>query len=476
MRWTVLTAATLAVMTLATAAAAGALVRPAPASCEFTPCADATLPGLTGSVCTTATTALRHGDPASGDIELFVRRFPARGASGGASRGDVWLVAGGPGEAGASFYGLIDRFRAAFPGYDLLVPDHRGTGRSSRVCVAEEAPESPGGRGLEGAEWSTCFGQLDARSPWVQSFTVSNAAHDLHDLIGRYSRGREVYVYGVSYGTQLVLRMMTVAPPTAVKGIVLDSLVPPDGTAVWDLSHRSQVVDAVGREVLADCDRAPGCRERLGGSAAEALQRVIDDPERAKLFPGGQPKAFLGALLDGPEARALIPDIIADARAGRTDAMEHAQARLEAFYAPFVSPEAASSIPLVALISASENNARPALTREDIAAESDALLFTSSLPAQLAGGAAMTYPRDAAFGHDPARLPPVLVLQGDRDPKTPHAGAAAHAATLARAGQVRFVTVAGAPHFVLLTAPGQAESEIAAFVSEHRRERRRHRR
>jgi pimeloyl-ACP methyl ester carboxylesterase len=465
MRWTVLAAAALTTTVMATAGCAGIPVAATSSSSGFTPCADATSPRLAGSLCTTVRTPLRHDDPASGEVELFVRRFPAQDARGGLSRGDVWLVAGGPGEAGAGFYGLIDRFRAAFPGYDIVVPDHRGTGRSSRVCAAEEAPESPGGRGLEGAEWGSCFGQLGARSSWVQSFTVTNAAHDLHDLIERYSRGRQVYVYGVSYGTQLVLRMMTVAPPTAVKGIVLDSLVPPDGTEIWDLSHRSQVVDAVGRDVLARCDGEAACREKLGGSATDALQRVIDDPERVKLFPGGQPKAFLGALLDAPDARALIPDVIADALAGRTDAIERAQARLEAFYAPFTSPEAASSIPLVSLISASENNARLGLTRADIAAESGPLLFTSSLPEQLTGGGDMTYPRDAAFGQDPAHLPPVLILQGDMDPKTPHAGAVARAATLARAGEVQFVTVEGAPHYVVLTDPQHAEDAINVFVS-----------
>ena len=459
MRWMNM-AAVLAVMLASPLAASNAMALPDTPSPEFTPCADAATGPLQASLCTVAKAPLRHDDAASGDVELFVRRFPAIGPS----RGDVWLVAGGPGEAGAGFHGLLDRFRAAFPSYDIIVPDHRGTGRSSRVCATEEGPESAGGRGLEGAEWSSCFGQLTARTPWVQSFTITNAAHDLGGLIERYSAGRETYVYGVSYGTQLVLRMMTVAPLTSLKGIVLDSLVPPDGSDVWDLSHRSQVVDEVGRKVLAACDRDPACRRRMGGSTADALQQIVDDPERAKLFPGAQPKAFLGALLDSPDARALIPDVIAGAMAGRSDAVDRALARMEAFTAPFASPEAASSIPLVALISASENNARPALTAEEIAAEARGMLFTSSLPSQLLGGGGMTYPRDAAFGVDPARLQPVLILQGDMDPKTPHAGTVVHARHLARAGRVQFVTVEGAAHYVVLTNPDRAEHAIARFV------------
>ncbi|WP_313412929.1 alpha/beta hydrolase [Brevundimonas sp.] len=65
----------------------------------------------------------------------------------------------------------------------------------------------------------------------------------------------------------------------------------------------------------------------------------------------------------------------------------------------------------------------------------------------------------------PTRLPPVLVLQCDMDPKTPYASALAHARRLADVGVVRFVRIEGAPHFILLTAESCAVSEIAAFTA-----------
>ncbi len=77
----------------------------------------------------------------------------------------------------------------------------------------------------------------------------------------------------------------------------------------------------------------------------------------------------------------------------------------------------------------------------------------------------MAYPRDAAFGVVPTGLPPVLVLHGDRDPKTPHVGALAHASLLQQAGTVQFVTVTGAPHYILLTAPTCAVASIQTFVA-----------
>lgn len=156
---------TLTIHTLAFAAVA-AILSASPVAAQasdgdFTSCRD-TAAGtpIAGSLCAKVRAPLDPARPDADHVDLFVRKFPAPGVS----KGDVWLIAGGPGEAGASFYPLVDRLRTAFPGYDLIVPDHRGTGLSSRLCVEEEAESSPGGYLLEGAEWATCFGKLDSRS------------------------------------------------------------------------------------------------------------------------------------------------------------------------------------------------------------------------------------------------------------------------------------------------------------------------
>jgi hypothetical protein len=150
---------------------------------EFSPCADAALPGLAGSLCATHRAPLRPNDPDTRAVELFIRKFPS---TRGVTTGQVWLVAGGPGESGASFYPFLDVFRAAFPGRDLMIPDHRGTGYSTRLCPAEEDEGSPGGRALAGAEWGSCIGGMYADRDRTQAFTVTNASHDLAALITRY--------------------------------------------------------------------------------------------------------------------------------------------------------------------------------------------------------------------------------------------------------------------------------------------------
>lgn len=430
----------------------------------FAPCTDASKdPALTGSLCARFQTPLRPADARQEQAELFVRQFPASGAS----IGQVWLISGGPGESGASFYPLLKPLRGAFPGYDLLIPDHRGTGFSTRLCPIEESSSSPGGTALSGAEWGSCLPRL--ATPRAKGFTITNAAGDLRALMDRYGDDRSTFLYGVSYGTQLVLRTLAVAPPRRLDGIILDSLGPPDDTRTLDLSHRSQVVDEVGRQILAHCDADRNCRAKLGGSAVAAMQAVVDDPRLAGLAPGGKPKLFFGALLDHPAQRAKIPDILAALRAGDGGPARMTQAELVAFAGDFMRFEQSSmSIPLVSLISASENNARPSLTKAQVDAEAAGLLFTSSLPGQLIGGADNAYPRDAGFAKTPAKLPPILVLQGDLDPKTPLAGAQAQIARLKPAGRVGLTIVKGGPHFLLLTAPDCFVAAARGFVATKR--------
>ncbi|QYU68898.1 hypothetical protein J4558_01770 [Leptolyngbya sp. 15MV] len=150
------------------------------ASQSFEPCVDATShPSLAGSLCLVASAPLNpSADPAptDRDISLFVRKFPTDPRQ---RRGEVWLVAGGPGESGVSFYPALEVLRRAFPDHDLVVPDHRGTGYSSKLCPAEEAQSSPDGMALANTEWGSCIGTMHAQAERTRAFTVTNAACDL---------------------------------------------------------------------------------------------------------------------------------------------------------------------------------------------------------------------------------------------------------------------------------------------------------
>ena len=433
---------------------------------DFTPCSDAeSQPALKGSLC-----MVEHvpGDPSgvagapAADVSLFVRKFPALGTS----RGRVWLIAGGPGESGASFYGLLPKLRAAFPGFDLVIPDHRGTGFSTRMCPDEETPGSPAGSALGGEEWATCFGRLNAQPAYARQFSATNAAHDLKLLLERAPRAGKNYVYGVSYGTQLVLRTVALGAAN-INGLILDSLVPMQDDDTADLSRRSLVTDAVGREVLAACDANKRCSDGMGEPVETIYRRVLaraNDPHLASV-PGGNLKRFFGSLIDIPGAAGSIPDMIKQLDAGKADKVKAVLAQVDKQVASLgVFPQSQPSMPLVIVISGSENNLRPGRTAEDVRQEEAGLLFSSSLPGHLVSAPLPLYARDTWFARLPQRLPPTLVIHGDRDGKTPYAAAQRHIAALRKAGPVQLYTVKGTGHFALWSDAPCARHHMKTFV------------
>lgn len=432
---------------------------------NFTPCADAnTQPALAGSLCLSVALPFHH-DQADDQrsAQVFVRKFPAV-----KSKGAVWLIAGGPGESGASFYPHLKTLQRAFKGFDLLVPDHRGTGFSTRLCPTEEALASLGGTSLVGEEWGSCIGSLWAKPQDLFAFGITQAAHDLDFLIQTHSSKGKVFVYGVSYGTQLVLRTMSLTK-NKISGLVLDSLVPVQTDTRFDLSQRSQVVDEVGRKVLKLCDAEPSCDANLNESSERSLQLLYAQLAAAPLTIEGQRfddlalKEFLGHMLDIPEARKKIRELILDLEAGRTEKYRDI---LKILQSPLVSnyPQSPVAIPLVLVISGSENNLQAKLSADEIKAEQSQLLFTSPLPALLAQNSMPRYERDAYFGQEPQFLPPALVLQGTLDPKTPYEAAREHVSKFAGKSAISFIAVEHAPHFILGFAPKKFETEVGKFV------------
>ena len=446
----------------------------------FTPCSDTAAPG---SLCSGLNVpgsydAQGRAVGEADAMHVFVRKFAADVPAGKPAKGTLWLVAGGPGESGASFYSLLPALRRSFPGFEFLIPDHRGTGHSSRLCKVEESEQSPGGRALAGAEWASCFKGINLMPEYAAQFSITTAARDLKALIeGERSKRKRppVYVYSVSYGTQLVLRTLQLGP-LPVQGVIFDSLVPPQADARWDLSQRSHVVNQVGLQVLARCDADAACHAALGEPAATLYRRVLDkvqaDPALLAKVPGKNLKNFLGGMLDVPAARARIPSLLRDLDQGKDGELAAVRATLTDAAASLGSyPQSPLSIPLVSIISNSENNLQPSLrpdwTAADLDREEADLLLTSPLPRILLGGGLPTYPRDAYFGALPAKVPPTLVLQGTLDPKTPYAGAQAQvqALTQRKAGKVALVTVHNAPHFILWTAPACFEQASTRFLA-----------
>ena len=414
-------------------------------------CEDDASPALRGTQCFTVQVPLRHADPSGEKLSLFVRRIPATAEH--VKRGEVWLLSGGPGESGASLYPMIQAYQRAFPGFDLVIPDHRGTGRSSRICPVQESPDSPDGTGLAATEWGPCIGEMYAKLQRTSAFSTTEAAQDLGVLMSGAHRNGEVLLYGVSYGTQLALRAFQVNK-LRVNGLILDGLVPPEATEKWDLSRRTALVDQVGRESMDE-------------RSIERYRKLLTVKDAAwqKDVPGGDLRRYFAALLSFPALRDRIPQIVHDLSEGdarslvaSTEDWKLALGKLGQ------NGNDQPALPLVMLIAASENNARPELTAAMVEEEAKDALFVSPIPGLLVSGSVPRYPRDAWFGKSPEALPRTLILQGTLDPNTAYEGAVEHAATLSKAGDVTFHTVERGAHLLPLVAPHCFVTAVGAFV------------
>lgn len=409
---------------------------------------------LSDSLCKFISVPLDYGHHDSEMISLFVRKFPALRPS----HGSVMLLAGGPGESGASYYADINFFRSVFADLDLIVPDHRGTGYSAKLCEPEETQASEGGFNLVDGEWGTCFGQLYSNLARAHAFNLDNAAKDVATLIETLNLQGEVYLYGVSYGTELAI---AVSQRTDVEltGIMLDSLTPLPGDDQDDLGHRSQVTDRIGQAVLARCAADLSCP--LGENGAETyvdLLSRIDAGETVtglEAVPNGDLRQFMGLMLDVPSARLQIPAIIAAMASNDETAIElvhNATEAYETFLLPILAFEqASSSIPLTSIMSGSEFNARKDLTAEQVAAEKLELGFTSPLPRYLADGGFPLY-EPVQPENVRTNLPPILVLHGTLDPKTTYEAALRRVKALSATTNITTITLRDAPHVAYFTS------------------------
>lgn len=230
----------------------------------------------------------------------------------------------------------------------LIISDHRGTGYLTKLCPAQQARESLDGISLTGKKWGPCIAFMHANGDRSRAFTITNASHDLARLIGQYRQPGGVYVYGVSYGTQLVLRMMQAAP-VKLDGIILDGMVPAEADTSLDLSHRTDVVDAVGRAML-----TPRQADRYRALLAQEVPDWIGD------VPGRDLRGFTGRLLNFPTLRVRIPAIInglsRNNKAPLTQTVTAMQSKLAGLSA---FPQSPPSLPLVMLIIAVEKESVP---------------------------------------------------------------------------------------------------------------------
>lgn len=212
-----------------------ALLGPALALAQ--PGKDCHLPGSEEALrCVRLTVPADHHHPGA-TLPLHVAVVPALRES--ARRDPLFLLAGGPGEAGSDLVPLVNAaFRKVRATRDIVLIDQRGTGLSGKLdCKEANNAETATEEALLAAT-RDCIRKLN--QPF-HLYTTEQAARDIEQVRVALGYGR-INLWGGSYGTRLAQTYARLYPGS-VRALVLDGVAAPD-----------QVVPAGGRDAQAALD------------------------------------------------------------------------------------------------------------------------------------------------------------------------------------------------------------------------------
>jgi pimeloyl-ACP methyl ester carboxylesterase len=409
--------------------------------------------------CAVLRTPLEASNPTGPTIEYFVKRY--RPPNGRGLRA-MWMLQGGPGASGLVFEGLSEALGTRFPDVDYYFPDHRGTGRSTRLsCPVQERASSEGGIYITNAEWPACLAAVQAElGPKLAAFSMTNAANDVGVAIAATRETNQpVFVYGVSYGTSLAIRYLQLYPSQA-DGVILDSIAPP-GISLY---RQDEDANEAAKDYFALCATEPACASKLGPmpwQKAEATFAKLKMGFCSEAAVPGVPTHLLlrrvfGSFLMDPVLRAYIAPIIY-----RADRCEPSDADALAVLLNQVSQEPASPPEehrlwgwvLSQNVLHSEFSETPRPTAAQLGAIREGAIasrdVTEGFEATLNWPA---YPADAYTGKWPETDTPVVMLQGGLDPATILRKARVARDRFNRPNQT-WVEIPSATHTVIASSP-----------------------
>ncbi len=226
--------------------------------------------------CTLVDVPLDWEAPEGERIEFFVRRIRTAAAE---SKGQLWLLQGGPGAAGWAFNNYAPYFQELVPGYDIYIPDYRGNGYSAWL----------GCEGQDGDTYRPSCGNalLEQWGEGLAHFNTSAAARDIGTTIERIRQpGERVYLFGTSYGTFMLNRYLTLFPDQA-DAAILDSVCPASGCDV----RMDRNFVGVAEHVYELCAADAFCASKLGADPWAKLMDVLARFEQGHCadFYGGYP-------------------------------------------------------------------------------------------------------------------------------------------------------------------------------------------
>lgn len=417
------------------------------------------------SECATIQVPLDHRDPGGESIDLHFSHYPA--LTPPAAR-QVWLLAGGPGQAGYSYRTLVAALAMRLPDAEIFVPDHRGTGYSHRLtCPEQDVQGSYGGYFLRSASGEACLDALRSSGDYdrLAYFTSAQAAADVLAAIDRTrGPGEKVYVWGASYGTHWAHRMLQLRPE-GIDGFLFDGFLTPNHFSF--LSY-DRAAEEAGTAFAAACDGDASCTLHLGAGGALAKIRAVLallDQRPCAGFNRHQARTFLTLFLDSFNTRALIfPMVHRLERCTRDDqaalsflARTYSGLLTAAYDVPFVNSGVLQQNIVMSELWAAPGEATPTMAELDAAADAQAFLGGQSLPSSLLGLRAIwpLPPDDASTLPVPVPTRSALLWLGAA--MDSHAGPSQAAAVRSLYPGATYISLANAAHVPSRQSPLAAD-------------------
>jgi pimeloyl-ACP methyl ester carboxylesterase len=409
---------------------------------------------------------------------------------------------------------------------NVYTMDHRGTGRSTLFdCVAAQSTVSgsPSGGEVSVDEVPACAAALeDKYGSDLSCFSVTSAAADVSTFISTFTAGEQTFVYGVSYGTALVERLIHIAPDEVV-GFILDGIATASGSSLANVEYFSKWDSDFGEVAdgfLAKCADDAFCSAKFADqSLPDTLSSLIEsfdsDPNSTcaalvrDLTSGVagfevEPASYtlrktLGSLFMDEDSRTLIPALayrLARCNADDVDVLTYFMSPKESQGSAFSEDDKFESTLLYGLIVYSEMWESPQPSETTMlrrftdysvtnggtyssidqycafSKEDSAVCNTYDVGDYTASG--IIYERDA-YWNEPAEIPSqasVLLMSSKMDPQTPHKYAEYLLDALDGSAK-ELVTFEHATHGTLWTTPLSSSSSttcglliLASYVTE----------
>ncbi|EGZ16516.1 hypothetical protein PHYSODRAFT_262592 [Phytophthora sojae] len=261
---------------------------------QYTECATFNAPLCYPGICKTP----KFADPT---IDVFVKRMPATNADLKTAT-NVWFLEGGPTSSTAMESSMIDATTTG----------------------------SPSGKAFDSSEVPACAQELQHKYGDLAAFLVTSSATDLAIFIAKYTNSANTILYGGSYGTLFVERVMHLNPPK-VTGYVLDGVATASGASAdkfFYMSKRDVDFGIVGDRFLALCAEDATCSSHFKkpNTLPTALRGLVKDfgkdpnstcasllkdvKNYGEVPPSATLTLMLGTMLMDDALRKLIPPVV----------------------------------------------------------------------------------------------------------------------------------------------------------------------